>query len=227
MAGAANPAMTANPYNQASQAQMGAMGRTAQGLNETAAQGMGNYQNPYENQVVQQSLRDVGSQALNAQNMLGAQASAANAFGGSRHGIAESEMAKNYTQQMFDQAARMRQQGFNTALGASQADLGRQLGAAGQLAGMGAQSFNYGQALGDQQMRQGQMQQQAMQALIDSARNQYNNYANAPMNKLQLPLAALGASPVPTTQTQTRQLGIMDYLTAAASAATGMPSFMG
>ena len=41
MAGAANPAMTANPYNQASQAQMGAMGRTAQGLNETAAQGMG------------------------------------------------------------------------------------------------------------------------------------------------------------------------------------------
>ena len=227
MAGAANPAMTANPYNQASQAQLGAMGRTAQGLNETAAQGMGNYQNPYENQVVQQSLRDVGSQALNAQNMLGAQASAANAFGGSRHGIAESEMAKNYTQQMFDQAARMRQQGFNTALGASQADLGRQLGAAGQLAGMGAQSFNYGQALGDQQMRQGQMQQQAMQALIDSARNQYNNYANAPMNKLQLPLAALGASPVPTTQTQTRQLGIMDYLTAAASAATGMPSFMG
>ena len=227
MAGAANPAMTANPYNQASQAQMGAMGRTAQGLNETAAQGMGNYQNPYENQVVQQTLRDVGSQALNAQNMLGAQASAANAFGGSRHGIAESEMAKNYTQQMFDQANRMRQQGFNTALGASQADLSRQLGAAGQLAGMGAQSFNYGQALGDQQMRQGQMQQQAMQALIDSARNQYNNYANAPMNKLQLPLAALGASPVPTTQTQTRQLGIMDYLTAAASAATGMPSFMG
>ena len=206
---------------------MGAMGRTAQGLNETAAQGMGNYQNPYENQVVQQSLRDVGSQALNAQNMLGAQASAANAFGGSRHGIAESEMAKNYTQQMFDQAARMRQQGFNTALGASQADLGRQLGAAGQLSGMGAQSFNYGQALGDQQTRQGQMQQQAMQALIDSSKNQYNNYANAPMNKLQLPLAALGASPVPTTQTQTRQLGIMDYLTAAASAATGMPSFMG
>ena len=212
-------------YNQASQAQMGAMGRTAQGLNETAAQGMANYQNPYENQVVQQTLRDVGSQALNAQNMLGAQATAANAFGGSRHGIAEAEMAKNYTQQMFDQANRMRQQGFNTALSASQADLGRQLGAAGQLAGMGAQSFNYGQALGDQQMRQGQMQQQAMQALIDSARNQYNNYANAPMNKLQLPLAALGASPVPTTQTQTRQLGIMDYLTAAASAATGMPSF--
>ena len=225
MGASANPAMAANPYQAAAQAQMGAMGRTAQGLNETAAQGMGNYQNPYESQVVQQTLRDVGSQALNAQNMLGAQATAANAFGGSRHGIAEAEMAKNYTQQMFDQANRMRQQGFNTALGASQADLSRQLGAAGQLAGMGAQSFNYGQALGDQQMRQGQMQQQAMQALIDSARNQYNNYANAPMNKLQLPLAALGASPVPQTQTQTRQLGIMDYLTAAASAATGMPSF--
>ena len=51
---------------------------------------MGNYQNPYESQVVQQTLRDVGSQALNAQNMLGAQATAAGAFGGSRHGIAGS-----------------------------------------------------------------------------------------------------------------------------------------
>ena len=109
---------------------------------------MGNYQNPYERQVVQQTLRDVGSQALNAQNMLGAQATAANAFGGSRHGIAEAEMAKNYTQQMFDQANRMRQQGFNTALGASQADLGRQLGAAGQLAGMGAHSYSKGSATG-------------------------------------------------------------------------------
>jgi len=223
MAGAANPAMTANPYSQASMAQMGAMGRTAQGLNQTAASGMANYQNPFENQVVQQTLRDVGSQALNAQNMLGSQATAANAFGGSRHGIAEAEMAKNYTQQMFDQANRMRQQGFNTALGASQADLSRQLGAAGQLSGMGAQSFNYGQSIGNEQMKQGMMQQQAMQALIDASKNQYNQYTNAPMNKLSLPLAALGAAPVPETKTTDRKLGIMDYLTAGAQIYAGLP----
>jgi len=31
---------------------------------------------------------------------------------------------------------------------------------------------------------------------------------------------------VPQSQTQDRQLGIMDYLTAGASALAGMPSFM-
>ena len=158
MGASANPAMTTNPYQAAAQAQQGAMGRTAAGLTETAAQGIGNYQNPYESQVVGQTLRDVGQQALKAQNALGAQASAAGAFGGSRHGIAEAEMAKGYTQQMFDQAARMRQQGFNTALGAAQADRAAQLAAAGQLAGMGQQAFGYGQAIQNQQMRQGAMQ---------------------------------------------------------------------
>jgi len=71
------------------------------------------------------------------------------------------------------------------------------------------------------------MQQQLMQNLINAARGQYGQYANAPMNKLQLPLAALGAAPVPQTQTQSRQLGIMDYLTAGLSGIAGMPSFMG
>ena len=49
MAGGANPAMVANPYQQASGAQAAAMGRVGQGLNDTAASGMATYQNPYEN----------------------------------------------------------------------------------------------------------------------------------------------------------------------------------
>lgn len=246
-----------------------AANRINQGMTQTAADGMATYQNPYEDDVVQASMRDIGNRGLQMQNTLGAQAQAAGAFGGSRHGIAEAELATNTQQQMLDQAAKLRAQGFNTALGASQADLGRQLGAAGQsagiagqAAGMGGQiagmggslgalgsqlgalgstqsnigsnlsnlgqtSFGYGQAVNQQQMQQGAMQQAAMQSLINAAKGQYGNYANAPMNKLQLPLAALGAAPVPQTQTQDRQLGIMDYLTAGASFATGMPSFMG
>ena len=219
MGASANPAMTTNPYQAAAQAQQGAMGRTAAGLTETAAQGIGNYQNPYESQVVGQTLRDVGQQALKAQNALGAQASAAGAFGGSRHGIAEAEMAKGYTQQMFDQAARMRQQGFNTALGAAQADRAAQLAAAGQLAGMGQQAFGYGQAIQQQQMRQGAMQQAAMQSLIDAARKQYGGYTAAP----QQGLAAMfgGANLTQGTQgsSQTYQPGLFDYLTLGAETA--------
>lgn len=220
MAGAANPAMTqatANPFQQASLAQQGAMQRTAAGMGQTAAGGMAAYQNPYESQVVQQSLRDIGTQAQMGFNQLEAQAKQAGAFGGSRHGIAQAEMGKGYTQQMADTAARMRQQGFNTALGASQADLQRQLGAANQLAGMGAQSFNYGTSLQNQQMKQGAMQQMAMQQLIDAAKGQYEGYANAPTQKMQLPLQALGMVPYSTTTTtsggQTSQRpGLFNYL---------------
>ena len=95
----------------------------------TAASQMQNYQNPYESQVVQQTLRDIGTQAQLGQQNLAAQAQAANAFGGSRHGIAEAEAMKGYTQQMADAAARMRQQGFQTQLGAGQFDVGQQTAA--------------------------------------------------------------------------------------------------
>ena len=198
MAGGANPAATqaaANPYQQAAGAQQAAMGRTAMGMNQTAAGGMGAYANPYETQVVQQSLADVGRQAQMGFNQLGAQAQAAGAFGGSRHGIAQGEMGKSYAGQMANTAAQMRQQGFNTALGASQADLQRQLGAAGQLAGLGQQSFGYGQAIQQQQMQQGAQQQAAMQALIDAAKGQYMGYANAPQTSMQPLLAAIYGAP--------------------------------
>ena len=51
------------PYQAASAAQAGAMGRVNTGMNETAVAGIQNYQNPYETQVVQASLNDVANQA--------------------------------------------------------------------------------------------------------------------------------------------------------------------
>ena len=132
----------------------------------------------------------------------------------------EAEALKGFQQQALDKVGALRQQGFNNAMNNA-------FRSAQGLQGVGSQAFNMGQAINQQQMQQGQMQQAAMQSLITAAKGQYGQYANAPMNKLQLPLAALGAAPVPQTQTQDRQLGIMDHLTAGASFATGMPSFMG
>lgn len=225
MAGGANPAATqaaANPYQQASMAQQGAMGRTAAGMNQTAAGGMGAYANPYETQVVQQSLADVGRQAQMGFNQLGAQAQAAGAFGGSRHGIAQAELGRGFAGQMANQAAQLRQQGFNTALGASQADLQRQLGAASQLAGMGGQSFGYGQAIQQQQMQQGAQQQAAMQAMIDAAKGQYAGYTGAPQQGLAAFLGALSGMPqMGGTQTSSSP-GLFNYLQLAGSTAGSM-----
>lgn len=269
------PATPQNPYQQASQAQTDAMGmtrkgagmvntganivggalgalnpamqRVGQGMTQTAAEGMATYQNPYEDQVVQASMRDIGNQGLNLQNTLGAQAQKAGAFGGSRHGIAEAELAKGTQQQMLDQAAKLRAQGFNTALGASQADIASQLGAAGQSAGMAGQaagmggqiagmgssmgalgsnlsglgqtSFGYGQAIQNQQMQQGTMQQQMMQNLINAAKGQYSGYTGAPAQGLNTLLQTISAQPNMTGQTSQFQPGLFNYLQLGASMA--------
>jgi hypothetical protein len=217
MAGSANPAMTqaaANPYTQASEAQKAAMGTTANMLGATAAGGMAAYQNPYEQQVVQQTLRDIQGQASQGFNQLEAQAQQAKAFGGSRHGIAQAEMAKGFTQQMADASSRMRQQGFNTALGASQADMQRQLGAASQLAGMGQQSFGYGQAIQNQQQMQGAMQQQMMQNLINAGKQQFAGYAGAPNQGLNTLLGAVyGTQPMMGSNTTSQfNPGLFNYM---------------
>jgi hypothetical protein len=226
MAGGANPnnvtpPANVNPFNAAAMAQGAAMDRVGQGLTATAANGMSNYTNPYETQVVEATLRDVGNQAQMGMNNLAAQAQQAKAFGGSRHGVAMGELGKSFNQQALDQAARLRQQGFTTALGASQADMATQLGAAGQLAGLGQQSFNYGKDIQNQQMVQGALQQQLSQALIDAAKGQYAGYTGAPNNALQQIVSALAGAPSSAGQlageTEKYNPGLFSYLQVAAS----------
>jgi len=220
MAGGANPAMTqaaSNPYQQAAGAQQAAMARVGQGMTQTAAGGMGAYQNPYQQQVIDATLRDIGSAQQSAMNTLGAQATQAGAFGGSRHGIAEAESNKAFNQQAIDAVSRMRQQGFNTALGASQADLSRQLGAAGQLAGLGQQSFGYGQAIQNQQMQQGAMQQQQMQNLINAAKQQFAGYAGQPNQAMNTFMSGISGMPNMGGQTSSYNPGLFNYMQLGAS----------
>ena len=220
MAGSANPAMTqaaANPYTQASEAQKAAMGTTANMMGATAAGGMAAYENPYQQQVIDATLRDIGGAQQQAMNTLGAQARQASAFGGSRHGIAEAESNKAFNQQAIDAVARMRQQGFNTALGASQADMQRQLGAASQLAGMGQQSFGYGQAIQNQQMQQGAMQQALQQQLINAAKQQFAGYAGQPNMAMNTFMSGISGMPNMGGQTSSFNPGLFNYLQLGAS----------
>ena len=228
-----------------SAAQMGPAGQVA-GADLSA------YTNPYETQVVQQSLRDLGGAQEKALNQMGAQATAARAFGGSRQGIAEAETRKSFADQAARTVSGLRQSGYQQAQQLAGQDIGRQmqvsaanqaalnqqrqfgaaqgmaaqqlnqgaglqgaqfrLGAAGQMGNLGQQAFGTSQAIQQQQMQQGLMQQGLMQQLIDAARGQYAGAVGAPQQSLGLPLAALGAAPVPQTTTQTQKPGLFSYL---------------
>lgn len=248
------------------------------------------YQNPYQQQVIDIAMRDIGSAQQQALMQQGAQAQQARAFGGSRQGIAEAETRLGYGQQAADTAAKLRQQGFQQAqqaamfdvgqraateaanvaartgaaqygagartaaqlgniqraqqvqaanaaaqmqaaqyaaqeraaaqranLAAQQSAMGTRLGAASQLAGLGQQAFGTGQAIQQQQMQQGLLQQMLQQSLIDAAKAQYAGYTGAPSAALAAPLAALGATPDQSTTTKSFTPGLFNYLQLGAS----------
>ena len=154
MAGQAVPGGQTTPPNINSLAAQG-----IQGAGMGSAQGMGYtplsvgaltqaqldpYMNPYTTSVIDAQQADVLRGANIGLDQLGAQAQHAKAFGGSRHGIAMSEMGRGVGEIMGQQAAGLRQANFAQAqeagqrnqLANQQADIqGAQhrLGAAGQL----------------------------------------------------------------------------------------------
>ena len=288
-------------YDAARTAQQAALTADQVRAGQIAGTNLGAYTNPYESQVVQQSLSDLERSRLMQQNQLGAQASAAGAFGGSRQGIAEAETNRAFADQAARTASGLRQagyqqaqqlagqdiatqmqaalanQGANLQVGTTTAQLGQQanlanqaalnqagqfgaaaanqaalqnqaalnqqrqfgatqgmtaqqlnqgaglqgaqlrLNASGQMGNLGQQAFNTSQAIQQQQMQQGLMQQGLQQQLIDAARGQYAGAVGAPQQSLGLPLAALGAAPVPQTTTQSQKPGLFNYLQLGAS----------
>ena len=186
------------------------------------------YMNPYESQVVGQSLQDLERARQMQANQLGAQASGAGAFGGSRQAIMESELGRNYLEQAARTASGLRQAGFQNAQQLAGQDIGyglqgsqnRQQAAStlGQLSNLG---FGQGMALNEQSAQQGALAQGINQMLIDAAKGQFAGYTGAPAQSLQYMTGALGATPTPITTTQSRQPGLFDYLTLAATASGG------
>ena len=199
-----------NVNQAAAGALQGAIGATQQAMQGPLQ--VGAYANPYTSAVIDRTQQDIERQRQMAMNTLGAQATAARAFGGSRQGVAEGVMAGEYGRMAGDMAAQQRQQNYSQALQAAMADRQARLGAASQMGQLGQQAFGTSQAIQQQQAQQGLLQQGIQQALIDAARQQYAGYTGSPMQSLQAPLAALGATPNQSTTTQSMKPGLFNYL---------------
>jgi hypothetical protein len=92
---------------------------------QTGAQNMSRYSNPYEQQVVQQTISDMGRANQINQNQLNATAAGAGAFGGSRHGVANAQMNRDHLDRVGAATSGLRAGGFNTAAGLGQTDASR------------------------------------------------------------------------------------------------------
>ena len=130
------------------------------------------FQNPFEDQAVQQALADIRRQGDIATNQQDAAAVQAGAFGGSRQGIERTELARNVLEQQGRTAAGMRQAGFQNAAQQAQAAFADQQRRQQGQAQFGTQTGQ--QAFEDFQRRQqGQAQfgTQTQQQAFEAARN--------------------------------------------------------
>jgi len=161
--------------------------------------------NPYQQNVIDASLAQMGRQQQQALTGLEGQLAGSGAFG-SRGEVARGEFAAGNLASQNQLIAQMMQQGYSEAqaraMGAMQQQQAQQGAAAAGLTGIGG------------------METALSAAEIDALRNEFMREQQDPYQKL----AALqgGASTIPTgigTTTSTKTPGLFDYLTMGANAA--------
>ena len=194
------------PFLQAAQAAqtaglgtIGAGAQTVAGAQfEPTQQRIQQFMDPYQQSVTQEALKEIDRQQQIAENRLAGQAVKAGAFGGSRFGVAQSELARNAadlkSRRIFEDLSRNFQQAQAAARAANQqrlqagqvfGQLGRATsGIGGAMAGLGAQQ----QALQRQDVGQllgiGGLQQQQAQRELDVRTANLAAMENAPFQQL-------------------------------------------
>lgn len=151
----------------------------------------------YQNAVLDQASKDIDRQRQMSINSGAANAAAAGAFGGSRHGVADSETNRAYGDTFARTVADMRLQGYQQALQNYQQDLARQqntgqFNAANQLQAQGMnQNANLQAALQNASMAQQAGLANSENSLRAGMSNQQADLATAQQNAQMAQQAAL------------------------------------
>ena len=188
------------------------------GAQNTAAQFGAGAQNTaaLQNAAAQNAARQFGAGAQNAMTSQNLNAlNAANQFGASAANTAAMQNQNAFNQAgQYNAGNRMTAQQLNQQAGLQGSQ--QRLGAANQLGNLANLGFGMGQTINQNMMNQGAMQQALQQQVMNNAQQQYQGAQNAPMQALSMLTQALGGTPYPQTQTQSKQNGLFDYLSLGA-----------
>jgi len=214
------------PYLDAAQAaQTAALGTAGAGAQSLAGmqfaptgEAIQQYMDPYQEQVTQEATREMDRQAQMQRNRLGAQATGAGAFGGSRFGIQQAEQGRNLqdikSRRIFEDLSRNYQQ----AVGAMQAANAARVQQAQGFANLGNVASGIGQRTGalgqaqqaaqaqdvQQQLGIGGMQQQLQQQGFNVGYQNQLQGMMEPYRRLSFGQQMLqGLAPLGGTTTQT------------------------
>jgi len=175
------------------------------------------FMDPYQRNVTQEALKEIDRQAAMAQNRLAGDAVKAGAFGGSRFGVAQSELARNAqdlrSRRIFEDLSRNFQQAQAAARAANQqriqaGQVFSQLGTAtgrlgGAMAGLGSQVQQQQAADVGQLMGIGSLQQQQLQRELSADFANQLRAQQAPFETLSAGANILQALSPTTASSQT------------------------
>lgn len=171
-----------------------------------AYEGIQNYMSPYIKNVADTTGAMMRQQQEQAQSGALGTAAMSGAFGGDRAGIAAANLQQQNQMGYGKTMADIMNQGYTQALGASQADLARQMAGGAQLAGIGAQTQAAGLQGAEAQLQAGGLQQQTEQAGKTALVNQFMQEQGYPFQVAQfLANIAMGTGALSGSTTTTQQ----------------------
>jgi hypothetical protein len=178
------------------------------------------FQNPYNTQVIDQSLNDLDRARQIRLQSDQDRAIGAGAFGGSRSALLEAETNRNFADAAARTSSNLRQSGYNNSLNAAMQDRNFRSGV--QSGMLGDQYRNLGLLSGI-----GTQQQGLQQAGMDAGYSEFMRALGYGPQQLGLLAQGVSALPTQTNQTNSYKPGTMDKIAQAAQIATlvmGIPS---
>lgn len=177
------------------------------------------YMNPYTNQVIDTSLGNLETARQKAIQQGQTSAVNAGAYGGSRHGVADSLTNEVFAKQAGDLSSNLNMQNYNQAMNQfnNQNQMGfnvasNQMAGAGALSGLANMGFGMANQLDDKAYNRSEVQRMLQQQLIENAKQQYGGFTGAGQQGLSALLSSLGIIPSQGTQTTTKDHGLFDYI---------------
>ena len=222
-----------NIYNQVAggmtDAQKGIQNSMAYQPAQFSQDALNQYMNPFTSQVIDNSLANLETARQKAITGGQANAMSSGAYGGSRHGVADSLTNEAFGRQASDLASNLNMANYNQAL--NQFNTANQVGfqnAQNQLAGAGAMSqlanlgFGMGQNLDNQEYQRSLQDQMVQQNLVNQAKQMFSGFTNQGTQNLSTLLSTLGIVPSQGATTQSQQHGLFDYMTLLATSLGGL-----
>jgi hypothetical protein len=129
------------------------------------------YMSPYQQQVIDTTMKDFDDQAkIRANQQAAAALGTPGAFGGGREGVQRAEYQAASDQNRAQTLANLRQSGFQNAAARRQQDLANQMGIANLQGGLGARAQDFSRAQISGLGTLGAAQQSQQQAILDAQR---------------------------------------------------------